>query len=95
MHILLPIFITSLGYTFWLWSRGGRLPMWPREIDELDQAMHRPFASPLLFIAGATLTIYGLYRSYLIGWDIVLVSFFVGAFLGIMIFRFVIHRLIS
>ncbi len=95
LKFIFPLLVNAIGQVFWLWSRGGRLPIWPREADELDQIMHRPFASPILFIVGAILSIYGLYKSYFIVWWMLPVSFFGGAILAKIIYILIIKHFIE
>ncbi|PIU99760.1 MAG: hypothetical protein COS58_00605 [Candidatus Tagabacteria bacterium CG03_land_8_20_14_0_80_41_22] len=95
MKFIIPFIITAIGQVFWLWSRGGRLPIWPREADELDQMIYRPFASPILFSIGAVLTVYGLYKSYFVEWWMLLISFFGGALLAKIIYILIIRRFIE
>jgi len=95
MDIVLPILITAVGSTFWLWSRGGKITKWPSELDEMEQALNAPLAGPFLWFIGTGLTVYGLYRSYRVSWILVIVSFFVGAFVGKIIYILLLRQFVE
>ena len=95
MDLVLPILITAVGSTFWLWSRGGKIAKLPKQLDEMEQVLYAPLAGPFLWFIGTGLMIYGLYRSYRISWILVIVSFFVGAFVGKIIYILLLRRFVE
>jgi len=95
VKFILPIIITSTGYAFWLWSRGGKIAKWPRELDEEYQALYAPIAALILRLVGAVLIVFGLYRSYNVSWILIIVSFFAGAFLGKIVYTLLLRRLVE
>ena len=95
MEFILPIIITGVGYTFWLWSRGGKIAKWPRELDEEEQVLYAPAAAPILRLIGWGLIILGLYQSFLISWILVIVSFFLGAILSKVFYALLIKRFVE
>jgi len=85
---ILAILITTVGYFFWLWSRGGRYKVSrPREIDEMDQTIHAPAAAPLFLVIAIVLVPLGLYFSFRAGLLVFAISLVIAPLLALVIFR--------
>lgn len=81
--MLTSFLITSLGFSFWLWSRGGT-----GNIED------QPAASPILWLIGAIMILFGLHNAFLVSWGAVIIHFFGGAIIGLLIFSLIIKRFI-